>query len=244
MNGNTASNSIIGGADGPTAIFLAGKLGDGFKTGIMIFVIAMLLLAAVMVLWKPGVKTKYRFIRLSAGNLLIHLMDGLVTFVNTPDLAREGNILVSRFGFGWGALFTANLLGFLVIVLTAWNFNRYEYPVIPSKSVFDYYMKLFYGENYKPSWFWFKFCKRFRPMFAAVSYAVYWGATAGAPAFVIGWLLDMAGIYPSWYSSTKIACVIYFVVAFGSIYKWARDGYKLSCESTAENDGAGNQTGG
>ena len=118
MNGNTASNSIIGGADGPTAIFLAGKLGDGFKTGIVIFVIAMLLLAAVMVLWKPGVKTKYRFIRLSAGNLLIHLMDGLVTFVNTPDLAREGNILVSRFGFGWGALFTANLLGFLVIVLT------------------------------------------------------------------------------------------------------------------------------
>ena len=67
MNGNTASNSIIGGADGPTAIFLAGKLGDGFKTGIVIFVIAMLLLAAVMVLWKPGVKTKYRFIRLSAG---------------------------------------------------------------------------------------------------------------------------------------------------------------------------------
>ena len=58
MKGNTASNSIIGGADGPTAIFLAGKLGDGFKTGIMIFVIAMLLLAAVMVLWKPGVKTK------------------------------------------------------------------------------------------------------------------------------------------------------------------------------------------
>ena len=239
MNESPESVSIIGGADGPTAVFLAGKMGDGFKTGIIIFVTAMLILAAVMVLWKPGVKTKYRFIRLSAGNLLIHLMDGLVTFVNTPDLAREGNILVSRFGFGWGALFTANLLGFLLVVLMAWNFNRYEYPRIPSKSVFDYYMKLFYGENYKSSWFWFKFCKRFRPMFALVSYAAYWGLTAGAPVFVIGWLLHMAGIYPFWFSSTKIAGVVYVAVAFGCIYKWARDGYKLSggCVPEAEKGG-------
>lgn len=234
MNGDAVSVSIIGGADGPTSIFLAGKLGSGFKAGIIIFVIAMLMLAAAMVLWRPGVKTRYRFIRLSAGNLLIHLMDGLVTMVNTPDLAREGNILVSRFGYGWGALFIANLTGFLLVVLMAWNFNRYEYPRIPSKSSFDYYMKLFYGENYKPSWFWFKFSKKFRPMFAMISYAVYWGATAGAPVFVIGWLLDMAGIYPVWFSSIKIACAIYLVVAFGCVFKWVRDGYKLSCESTAE----------
>ena len=227
MNESPESVSIIGGADGPTAVFLAGKMGDGFKTGIIIFVTAMLILAAVMVLWKPGVKTKYRFIRLSAGNLLIHLMDGLVTFVNTPDLAREGNILVSRFGFGWGALFTANLLGFL----------RLSEQFHPDNG--DYYMKLFYGENYKPSWFWFKFCKRFRPMFALVSYAAYWGLTAGAPVFVIGWLLHMAGIYPFWFSSTKIAGVVYVAVAFGCIYKWARDGYKLSggCVPEAEKGG-------
>lgn len=228
MNGNAEMTSIIGGADGPTAIFLAGKLGSGFKTGIIIFVITMLLLAAVMVLWRPGVKTKYRFIRLAAGNLLIHLMDGLVTFVNTPDLEREGNILVSRLGYGWGALFAANLIGFLIVTLTAWWFNAYEYPKIPSDGVFDYYMKLLYGENYKPVWFWYKFSKKFRPQLAMVSYAVYWGATAGAPVFVIGWLLDMADIYPSWYSSTKIACVIYFAVAIVCVIKWVRDGYKIS----------------
>ena len=233
MNG-AESISIIGGADGPTAIFLAGKLSAGFKIGIIIFVIAVLALAGCMVLWKPKVRTKYRFIRLSIGNLLIHLMDGLVTFVNTPNLAREGNILVRRFGMGWGALFTANFIGFILIVLMTWCFNRYEHVQIPSKSVFDYYMKLLYGEDYKPKWFWYKISKNFRPKFAMYSYGLYWGLTAGSPAFVIGWIWDMLGIRLPWWRSTWIAFFISILVAFGCIYKWAEEGYKLSCETQTQ----------
>ncbi len=97
-----AQSFVIGGADGPTAIFLAGSFGENFKAGVIIFVVCVLFLAAFLALWKPGVRTKYRFIRLSIANLLIHLMDGLVTFVNTPDLAMEGNVLVRRLGLGWG----------------------------------------------------------------------------------------------------------------------------------------------
>ncbi len=90
------------------------------ENGIIIFVIAVLIFAFVLIFWKPGVNTRFRFVRLSAGNLLIHLMDGLVTLVNTPDLSREGNPLVSRLGLGWGALFTANLIGFVLVVAAAW----------------------------------------------------------------------------------------------------------------------------
>ncbi|MCM1136350.1 MAG: sodium ion-translocating decarboxylase subunit beta [Clostridium sp.] len=223
------SISIIGGADGPTAIFLAGKLGEELKTGVIIFVITMLALAAVLVFWKPGRKTKYRFIRLSMGNLLIHLMDGLITFVNTPDLEMEGNILVSKFGYGWGALFTANLIGFIVVTLAAWCFNRYEHVKIPSTSMFDYYMKLFYGENYKPGWFWYKFSKKLRPQLAMLSYAIYWGVTAGAPVFVVGWLLRMMDITPRWWRTKWIVGVIYLAVVVFCLFKWVREGYKLSC---------------
>ena len=101
MENEAVSITVIGGADGPTSIFLAGKIGGGLWLLIIGFVIVMLLLAALLIFWKPGVKTKYRFVRLSIGNALIHLMDGLVTFVNTPDLAMEGNPLVSKLGYGW-----------------------------------------------------------------------------------------------------------------------------------------------
>lgn len=44
-----ASISIIGGADGPTSIFLAGKIGDGFSLTIIV-VGAVILVAALLLL--------------------------------------------------------------------------------------------------------------------------------------------------------------------------------------------------
>lgn len=230
MENREMSVTVIGGADGPTSIFLAGRIGDGFATGIIIFVIFLLLVAALLIFWKPGVRTKYRFIRLSAGNLLIHLMDGLVTFVNTPDLKREGNPLVSIFGLGWGALFTANFIGFLVIVLITWWFCKYEYVRIPSKSIFDYRMKLMYGENYKPVWVWYKISKNYKAMFAWGGYGIYWGVTAAAPVFVIGWLIRMLHIRPFWWRDYWIAGMISITACVWAMFRWMREGYRLSCE--------------
>lgn len=224
--------TVIGGADGPTAVFVAGEFG----MGIILFVLAVLLLAAVLVLWKPGVRTKYRFVRLSVGNLLIHLMDGLITFVNTPDLAREGNPLVSKLGFGWGALFTANLIGFIFIVLATWYFNRYEYERIPSESVFDYYMKLFYGEGYQPKWFWYKFSRNYRAMAAMLAYSLYWGLTAAAPYFVIDWIFDMCHIRLWWWPNKWGAALFGVLVAYGCAYCWVKAGYRMSRDA-AEKSG-------
>lgn len=238
MENESVSFSVIGGADGPTSIFIAGKLGDGFITGVVIFVTVILLLAALLIFWKPGVRTKYRFVRLSIGNLLIHLMDGLVTFVNTPDLAMEANPLVSRLGLGWGALFTANFVSFILIVLVTWYFGRYEYVCIPSKSVFDYMMKLLYGENYKPIWFWYKFVRNYRAMFAWDGYGIYWGMTAVAPVFVIGWLIRMLDIRPFWWKDYWIAGILGVTAVVYSMYRWMREGYRISCrnESLPETD--------
>lgn len=42
------SVTIIGGADGPTSIFLAGKIGTGFWIGIAVLGIAVLLLTVLL----------------------------------------------------------------------------------------------------------------------------------------------------------------------------------------------------
>ena len=199
-----------------------------FGTALIIFVIAVMLFAVGLILWKPHKKSKFRFIRLSIGNLLIHLMDGLITFVNTPDLAMEGNPLVSKLGLGWGALFTANLISFLLIVLMTWYFCKYDHERIPSKNAYDYYMKLFYGENYKRSWFWFKLSKNHRSKLAMYSCCLYYGMTAGAPGYVIGWIFSMLDCAPSWWSNTWSPIIIAVAVAYGCILKWVWDGYKLS----------------
>ena len=77
---------------------IGGQMKIHIYIGTILLTIAMLAFAAILIFWKPGKKTKYRFVRLSLGNLLIHLADGLVTYVNTPDLKREANPLVSRLG--------------------------------------------------------------------------------------------------------------------------------------------------
>ena len=51
MKSNAAmAVSIIGGADGPTSIFLAGKIGDGFITGIIL--IGIVLIVAGVIIYK------------------------------------------------------------------------------------------------------------------------------------------------------------------------------------------------
>ena len=198
----------------------------GVQRNFIWFVTGMLLLALCLVFCKPGRKTRYRFIRLSAGNLLIHLMDGLVTYVNTPDLGREWNPLVRVLGFGWEALIIANLIGFVLIVLATWYFGRYEHVSIPSKNVFDYYMKLFYGENYKPVWVLYKHSKNWKSQFALIGYACYWGLTVGAVIPVVGWIWYMLDIDIPWWHSAYLSAGMGAAIALVQCYVWAREGYR------------------
>lgn len=205
---------------------IGGQMKIHIYIGTILLTIAMLAFAAILIFWKPGKKTKYRFVRLSLGNLLIHLADGLVTYVNTPDLKREANPLVSRLGLGWGALFGANLIILIFIVLCAWCFCRYEHIHLEAAGMFDYFMKLLHGEGYKPIWFWYKKPGNRRSMCAISGYGVYWGLTAGALVPVIGWILVMLDAHPSWWNSMWISYGVGIVVCFSCMYKWTRDGYR------------------
>ena len=206
----------------------------GLRGSIILFVTAVLVLALCLVFWKPGKNTRFRFIRLSAGNLLIHLMDGLVTYVNTPDLEREWNPLVRVLGFGWEALFIANAAGFVLVVFATWYFGRYEHVSLPSKNMFDYYMKLFYGEDYKPVWVLYKHSRNRRSQLALIGYACYWGLTVGAVIPVVGWFWYMLDIRIFWWHSAYLGAGVSLAVTYLALYLWVKEGYqkqeKVSCK--------------
>ena len=173
-------------------------------------------------------RSKYRWILYSLLNLSIHLADGLVTYINTPDLAMEGNPLVAKLGYGWGALFTANLVGFLFVVVMTWTFCRYEHVHIPAKGWFDYYMKLFYGENYKPYWCFYKFSKNWESKLALFCYGLYWGITAAAVFPVLGWIFYMLDVEPAWWHTALYGYITALAVAYSMLIKWLHDGYPES----------------
>lgn len=198
----------------------------GMQRNFIYFVAGMSILALCLVFYRPGKRSRFRFVRLSIGNLLIHLMDGLMTYANTPDLGREWNPLVRVLGFGWEALFIANLAGFILIVLATWYFGKYEHVSIPSRNIFDYYMKLFYGENYKPSWFWLKYSKNWRSQAAMIGYACYWGLTVGAVIPVVGWIWYMLDIRIFWWHSAYLSVGTGVVITFFALYLWVREGYR------------------
>lgn len=198
----------------------------GVQRNLIIFITGVLVLALCLAFCRPGKKSRFRFVRLSAGNLLIHLMDGLVTYVNTPDLGKEWNPLVRVWGFGWESLFIANLIGFVLIVLATWHFGKYEHVKIPSKNMFDYYMKLFYGENYKLVWVLYKHSRNWCSQFALIGYACYWGLTVGAVIPVVGWFWYMLDIDIPWWHSAYLSVGVSVAVAFCALYLWVREGYR------------------
>lgn len=51
MEDNSVSIGVIGGADGPTSIFLAGKLGTGFKIAVTLMIAVPIMIAAFIIWW-------------------------------------------------------------------------------------------------------------------------------------------------------------------------------------------------
>ncbi|MDE5889345.1 MAG: hypothetical protein K2H20_04930, partial [Bacilli bacterium] len=120
---------------------------------------------------------KIKFYILITIYFILILSDGILTYINTPDLKLEGNPLVSVFGLGWISLGIINMLVFILIfALAYYSYIKYK-SIINDKTTYkEYYSQILYD---RPDKFWasiYKIPKNFKPAIAAYGYALLYSS--------------------------------------------------------------------
>lgn len=135
-------------------------------------------------------KPKTKFFTVCFIELALMLLDGALTYINTPDLKNEGNPLVSVFGFGWIALFLANLIFYILyIILAYFLFFKYKPPVLQVRNIKEYISQLYYNRPDKFVWFFYKWPKNWRPLVAIIAYMYIFPMIAARMILVFEWLM-------------------------------------------------------
>lgn len=133
--------------------------------------------------------------------LLLALLDGVLTYINTPDLKYEANPLVTVFGLGWGALFLANLIFYaLYVCLAYFLFFKYESPVLQVNNVREYVSQLYYSRPDKFVWFFYKWPKNWKPLVAVGAFAYIFVSPIARSILVFEWLMITFSIQSKLYS--------------------------------------------
>lgn len=215
--GVSAKNYIYG----PTSVFFIGKYSIFFRILLILFVTAVLLFSAFLTFKKPHIQTKYYFIRLSTGFLLTRLMDVFITFINTPNLTKEGNILVTRFGLGWKTLLFNQILIFFFILLCTYCFCHYERKTLSAKSFSDYIMQ------------WLDLDPR-HSVLPLVSYTSYWSITVMSlsPIPVLNWMLYML-TKRAWWNDYSLIPLICCPTAIWCACKFLHTEYMENCNHSS-----------
>ena len=119
--------------------------------------------------------------------LLLQVADGVLTYINTPDLSMEGNPLVAELGLGWWALFIANVLVFAVIfILSYYCYFKYETRYTTETKFTAYCSQIFYD---RPDKFWKGIIpKHLAPFWASLGFAGLYAVIFARAVLVFEWL--------------------------------------------------------
>lgn len=120
--------------------------------------------------------------------VVLVLADGLLTYINTPDLSIETNPLISNLKLGWGALIFANIAVFILMYIAA-KFSYLEYETVYTEETkfTAYCSQITYD---RPDKFWTGIKpKHLAPIFAAIGYAIFPSAIIARLLLVIEWAL-------------------------------------------------------
>ena len=132
------------------------------------------------------------------------VLDGMLTFMNTPNLAHEGNPIVSVFGFGWGALITANIIVYTTIfALSFYSIVKYKTVVVPAKSTREYISQMLFNRPDKFSWVFWRRPKRLSPIIALLGFCMVWSHMIGRTIVVAEWAAITLGLNTKIFDATK-----------------------------------------
>lgn len=107
------TNTFIGGADGPTAIFLAGKLGIGWLNIFGLIIIILILIPNIIYAFTKGKGQKNK-----CNNAVMNILEQIGRYGSMFFMVF--NIGVPEFGFSDLGLFFAYLFGNLALILLYW----------------------------------------------------------------------------------------------------------------------------
>lgn len=107
------TNTFIGGADGPTAIFLAGKLGIGWLNILGLIIIILILIPNIIYAFTKGKGQKNK-----CNNAVMNILEQIGRYGSMFFMVF--NIGVPEFGFSDLGLFFAYLFGNPALILLYW----------------------------------------------------------------------------------------------------------------------------
>jgi hypothetical protein len=99
---------------------------------------------------KKLIKTAHRIASTSSvAYVVLQILDVYTTYLITPNLHREANILVARFDLGWGYVVISALVSSLIMIagqFWAWK-NLFELFPTREKAYKSFYRHLFFAET-------------------------------------------------------------------------------------------------
>jgi len=128
--------------------------------------------------------------------LVTTIGDLLITYVGSPDLLLEANILVTVFGLGWTALIIANIFAYtLALVLLYYAFIKYKRTILECNSFTQYLSMLYFNRPDKAKWLWYKYPKgKMFILLAPVGFALAYMYPVLRLIAISGWVLHLASI--------------------------------------------------
>ncbi|MCL2757019.1 MAG: hypothetical protein FWD43_02930, partial [Coriobacteriia bacterium] len=165
------------------------------------------------------------------------LADGAFTYIGTPDLSMEANPLVAYFGFGWGALFIANVIGIsFQIVFAYYAFIGYKSPLLPYKGFKEFFSMLYYKRPDKFKWSFYKFPKNWKPVLAMSGYALAIAPLIARAVVVFQWVLVLTDApmlvaynsFRSLFPFTRFDVFLACIVVIALLIVWQYREYRIN----------------
>lgn len=164
--------------------------------------------------------------------LLLVILDGLLTYLHTPDLALEGNPLVANLGLGWMALFIANVTVIALVGASSYyTFFKYQTTVAKADNRREYLSQLFFGRPDKFLWTLYKFPQNRRFSWAMFGYGIIHGLIVSRAILVLEWAFHLPPAYNHLRNMMplgRLDIVLAMMVLVFSTWHWLNNEYLAS----------------
>ncbi len=172
-------------------------------------------------------------------NLVLCAADGILTYINTPDLSMEGNPLIAGLSLGWEALFISNLIVLGLCALAGYySFVKYQTAVLKANNLRQYISNILFNRPDKFLWSLYRRPENRKPFFAILGYVLGYTLILARAVAIFEWTLvslkaDLTGYYHfiRVFPLGRLDLVLVLAASLYLITAWFINQYKKSQKS-------------